>query len=105
MFVIVGNMLDSADDSLWEIVGDTVKFGTVFIQQYGANEDLKVIYGEELSSKILNAYEEGSLKEITGENKEKLLKAIDNYVLENYNVDIQFAKKSGILIVYEVKLN
>jgi hypothetical protein len=31
MFVIVGNMLDSADDSLWEIVGDTVEFGPVFL--------------------------------------------------------------------------
>jgi len=104
MFVIVGNMLDSADDSLWEIVGDTVEFGPVFIQQYGADEDLKV-YGEELGSKILKAYEESRLEEITGENKEKLLKAIDNYVLENHDVDFQFHKKANTLIAYKLLIN
>jgi len=83
MFIIVGYKRDSSADELWEIYGDEPEFGPLNMQNRFAERELRALYGSALASAIMAAYEDGSMREITGAEKRRILRRLDMDRLES----------------------
>ena len=74
----------------------------LFLQEYGIEEDLVEVFDEEVASKIMHAYANSELKKLSDVEKRKLLKEIEKYYKESYDVDVNYVSKQDNLVAYKV---
>jgi hypothetical protein len=107
-FVVVGLDYTSGDDTLWGIWLEddppVVEFGPIYLQEYGADEEIIELFGKRLGMKILKAYEDGDLVKIKGKKALEVLRAIDDYMREEYGVETNFEKRAAQMVVYKMRI-
>jgi hypothetical protein len=106
--VVVGLSVESADDEIWEIWLDMdppkVEFGPVCIHYSGCEEEIMEVFGKRLGEKILKAYEDYDWVKITGKQALKILKAIDDYMYEEYGIKTKYLRRHSELVVYKLNV-
>jgi len=102
-FVIVGYTHGREDDELYETYDDIIVTYLGPIRECRIR-DLSEIYGEELAKKILKAYENDEMREITGIEKLKILKSVDEYHYRLIGIETYYSESEDILVVYELKV-
>jgi hypothetical protein len=107
-FVVVGLKWESADDELWEIWLDrdpyVVEFGPVCLQDYGCVEEIMEIFGQRLGERILRAYGDGDLTVVKGRKALEILKAIDDYMREEFDIETSYLGHANDLVVYKLNV-
>jgi hypothetical protein len=107
-FVVVGLKWDSGADELWEIWLDRkepkVEAGPFDLAGYGAEREIIEVYGKKLGEKIWKAYEYDDIEPIRGKQALKILKAIDDYMEEEYGIETNLLDRADDLFIYKLKV-
>lgn len=103
---LIGNAYDSGQDELWNFEEDALlNVAPPHIQgEENFIEEFLGLWGEpgnKFANEIIQALDETREKEITGEEKEDILKAIDKY-FEDQGFDSNYLAKADTLVVYQL---
>jgi len=106
MFIVIGLQYDSAEDTLYELHEGKVESIVGSLQEYGFEDELKQMYGEEIAKEIMRAYEHGDMLELTGSLKKRMLQAVDEYIKEELGEkgESVFEKNMDKFVVYRLRV-
>ena len=102
---VIGLISDSGEDRLWnfEDPSGLLQISPPYIQgEKGFIDGMLDLYGEDFGKTLALNIIESNEKEIIGEEKERILKEIDNYYKESTEIDTNYFNNKNKYIVYQL---